>query len=266
MVIDFHTHIFPDAIASKTISLLEGRSGIPASTDGTLQGLSKSMDQTGIDLSVILPVVTRPSQFESINVFAKGINENYAGRFISFGGIHPDSEDYKGQLRTIKEMGLPGIKLHPDYQGVMIDDIRYMNIIEYASELDLIVLTHAGVDSGLPYPIHCPPDKMRKVIDTIKPEKLVVAHYGGWKQWELAYEYLADADVYFDTAVTFGYLEQEMFLKMWEKVNKEKVLFASDSPWSEPVVALSKVRELPISQKEKDDLLGNNAKKLLGIK
>ncbi len=266
MVIDFHTHIFPDAIAHKTIRLLEQRSGIDASTDGTLNGLLDSMDRTGIDLSVILPVVTRPSQFESINVFAKSVNEKYAGRFISFGGIHPDSEDYKGQLRTIKEMGLPGIKLHPDYQGVMIDDVRYMNIIEYADELGLITLTHAGVDSGLPDPVHCPPDRMRKVIDTIKPKRLVVAHYGGWKQWEQAYEYLIDADVYFDTAVTFGYLEQELFLKMWEKVNKEKVLFATDSPWSDAAMPLSKVHELPISQKEKEDLLGNNAKKLLGIK
>lgn len=267
MVIDFHTHIFPNSIAHKTIQLLEQRSGIDAATDGTLNGLLASMNQTGVDLSVILPVMTRPSQFESINVFAKSINENkaYNGRFISFGGIHPDCEDYKGKLKTIKEMGLPGIKLHPDYQGVMIDDVRYMNIIEYADELGLIVLTHAGVDSGLPDPIHCPPDKMRKVIDIIKPKKLVVAHYGGWKQWEMVSEYLADADVYFDTAVTFGYIEQELFLKIWEKVNREKVLFATDSPWSNAAMAISKVYELPISQQEKENLLGNNAKKLLGL-
>ena len=267
MVIDFHTHIFPDAIAHKTIQLLEQRSGIDAATDGTLDGLLSSMNETGVDLSVILPVMTRPSQFESINVFAKSINESeiYNKRFLSFGGIHPDCEDYREKLKIIKEMGLPGIKLHPDYQGVMIDDIRYMNIIEYASELGLIVLTHAGVDSGLPFPIHCPPDKMRKVIEKIKPEKLVVAHYGGWKQWEMVYEYLADLDVYFDTAVTFGYIEQEMFLKIWEKVNKEKVLFATDSPWSDAAMAIAKVHELPITEKEKENLLGKNAKKLLEL-
>lgn len=266
MVIDFHTHIFPDAIAEKTIAALEKASGIKPATNGTLDGLLRSMERTGVDMSVILPVVTKPSQFESINHFAQSINEKYGGKLVSFGGIHPDSADYRRELRTIKEMGLPGIKLHPDYQGVMIDDIRYMNIIEYASELGLIISTHAGLDNGFPNLIHCPPDRMRKVIDTIRPEKLVVAHYGGWKQWEQVYEYLADADIYFDTAVTFGYIEQEMFLKIWEKCDKEKVLFATDSPWSDPAMAIEKVKELPIDTEEKEALLWKNAKKLLDLK
>lgn len=265
MVIDFHTHIFPDAIAEKTISFLQGQSGITPSTNGTINGLIQAMERAGVDMSVILPVVTKPSQFERINAFAKSVNERYAGKLLSFGGIHPDSEDYKKELRTIKAMGLPGIKLHPDYQGVMIDDVRYMNIIEYASELGLIVSTHAGLDNGFPDLIHCPPDRMRKVLDTIKPEKFVVAHYGGWKQWELVYEHLADADVYFDTAVTFGYIEQDLFLKIWKKHDKEKVLFATDSPWSDAAMALAKVEEFPLSRQEKSALLSNNAKKLLGI-
>ena len=122
MIIDFHTHIFPDKIAVKTIEHLEKVGGVKAATDGTLKGLLTSMEQCGVDLSVILPVATKPTQFENIQSFAKSVNEQYAGRLISFGGIHPDCEDYKKELDTIKAMGLIGIKLHPDYQGVMIDD------------------------------------------------------------------------------------------------------------------------------------------------
>ena len=117
MVIDFHTHIFPDTIASKTIAALEQTSGIEAATDGTLRGLLASMEMAGVDMSVVLPVVTKPSQFESINRYAKSVNETYSGKILSFGGIHPDCEDYKQKLDFIKELGLPGIKLHPDYQG-----------------------------------------------------------------------------------------------------------------------------------------------------
>jgi len=265
MVVDFHTHIFPDAIAPKTIAALEKASGIKAATNGTLEGLLQSMERTGVDMSVILPVVTKPSQFESINLFAKSVNEQYARKLLSFGGIHPDCENYKEKLRYIKELGLCGIKIHPDYQGVMIDDIRYMNIIEYASELGLIVSTHAGLDNGFPDLVHCPPDRMRKVIDAIKPEKFIVAHYGGWKRWEEVYEHLADANVYFDTAVTFGYIEQEMFLKIWEKHDKKKVLFATDSPWSDPAMAIAKVHELPLSVEEKCAILSDNARSLLNI-
>ena len=265
MVVDFHTHIFPDKIAPRSIAALEERSGIKAATDGTLNGLLTSMDRNGVDISVILPVVTKPSQFDSVNAFAAQVNEKYAGRLISFGGIHPDCEDYKTQLDTIKALGLPGIKLHPDYQGVMIDDVRYMNIIEYANELGLIIMTHAGVDIGLPEPVHCPHDKMRKVLDTIKPEKMVLAHLGGWKQWEQVYECLAGENVYFDTAFTFDYIDRDMFMKIFEKHDKDKILFATDSPWSDAARDMEALKAMEIPAEVVEDILWRNARRLLGV-
>ena len=203
MVIDFHTHIYPDVIAARTVAALEEKAGGKAFTDGTRKGILESMENAGVDVSVVLPVATKPQQFETINAFAAQLNDECSGKLISFGGIHPDCEDYKGKLDYIKSIGLKGIKIHPDYQGVMIDDIRYMNIIDYASEIDLIVITHAGLDIGMPELVHCPPDRMRKVLDTLKPHKMVLAHYGGWKRWEEVYEYIAGQDVYIDTAFTF---------------------------------------------------------------
>lgn len=265
MIIDFHTHIFPDKIAARSIEALSQVSGVKATTDGTLNGLLASMDRSGVDLSVIMPVVTKPSQFESVNTFAAKVNEQYAGRLLSFGGVHPDSEDYKAELNRIKELGLPGIKLHPDYQGVMIDDVRYMKIIEYANELDLVILVHAGIDIGLPEPVHCPPDKARKVLDTIKPQKLILAHMGGWKQWDEVYEYLAGEQVYLDTAFSFDYMEQEMFMKLWEKHDKDKILFATDSPWSDARRDMDVVNTLPLTVQEKEAIFSGNAKKLLNM-
>ncbi len=263
MIIDFHTHIFPDKIAARSIEALSKVSGIKAATDGTINGLLTSMNKSGVDLSVIMPVVTKPSQFESVNTFAKSVNELYAGRLLSFGGIHPDSEDYKAELDRIKELGLPGIKLHPDYQGVMIDDIRYMRIIEYANELGLIILVHAGIDIGLPEPVHCPPDKARKVLDVIKPEKLVLAHMGGWKQWDAVYEYLAGENVYLDTAFTFDYIDLDSFLNIWEKHEREKILFATDSPWSDAEKDIAVLKEIVNRPNDIEAVLGGNAKKLL---
>lgn len=265
MIIDFHTHIFPDAIAEKSIAALSKVSGITASTNGTLQGLLDSMDRSGIDMSVIMPVVTKPSQFHTVNIFAQHVNETYTGRLLSFGGIHPDSENYKEELRIIKDLGLPGIKIHPDYQKVMIDDIRYMNIIDYASELDLIILTHAGVDIGLPEPIHCTPQRLRKVLDIVKPEKFIAAHMGGWKLWEDVYEYLVGENVYLDTAFSMDYIEPDMFMKIWKAHDQKKILFASDSPWGEVGKEVAAIKTLPISDVQKADIFANNAKRLLSI-
>ena len=265
MIIDFHTHIFPDGIAPKTIPFLEQRSGVKANTDGMLKGLLDAMDKSGVDLSVVHPVVTKPSQFESVNTFAKYVNDTCQGKLISFGGIHPDCEDYKSKLEYIKSLGLPGIKLHPDYQGVFIDDVRYMRIIEYADELGLMILTHAGVDIGLPEPVHCPPDRMRKVLDAIRPKKMIVAHMGGWSQWEQVCEYLAGENIYLDTAFCFDYISKEMFCKIWEKHDKDKILFATDSPWGEAGKTIAQLKAMPLSEEEVEDILENNAKKLLGF-
>lgn len=265
MIIDFHTHIFPDKIAARSIEQLESASGITASTNGTLQGLLDSMDKNGVDISVIMPVVTKPSQFETVNTFAAKVNETYKGKLISFGGIHPDSYDYRTELDRIKELGIQGIKLHPDYQGVMIDDKRYIDIIRYADELGLIILVHAGIDIGLPNPVHCPPKKIKKVIEEIKPGKLILAHMGGWKQWEEVYEFLAGEDVYMDTSFTFDYIEEEMFLKLLAKHGCDKVLFATDSPWSNSKKTADVIRKLPIADEQKKSILFRNAGQLLKL-
>lgn len=265
MIIDFHTHIFPDKIAARTIEALEAKAGLTASTDGTLNGLLTSMEAAGVDMSVILPVVTKPSQFETVNTFAASVNKQYQGKLLSFGGIHPDTEDYKRELDRIKELGLKGIKIHPDYQSVMIDDVRYMNIIEYADALGLIILTHAGIDIGLPDPVHCPPDKMRKVIDKLHPQKMVVAHYGGWKQWEEVYEYLAGENLYLDTAFTFDYIEEDMFYKIMDKHGHDKILFATDCPWGYQKKDVKSLLNLCLTNEVKDKIFYKNAKKLLEI-
>ncbi|MGN0506951.1 MAG: amidohydrolase family protein [Lachnospiraceae bacterium] len=263
MVIDFHTHIFPDAIAARTIRKLEENSGISAATDGTRNGLLASMERSGVDLSVILPVATKASQSESIREFAKETNAAYSGRLLSFAGIHPDCEDYKKELDTICAEGFAGIKLHPDYQGVMIDDARFMNIIEYADALGLIIVTHAGRDIGMPEPVHCPPEKMRKVLDALKPKKMVLAHLGGWQQWEEVSEYLAGTDAWLDTAFIYDYISEERFLEIVEKHDKKKILFATDSPWSDAAKGIAWIKSLPLTAEEKEDILSGNAKRLL---
>ena len=80
----------------------------------------------GVDLGVVLPVVTRPGQFDSVNAFAAQLCEREG--LISFGGIHPDDETPEEHIGKICELGLRGIKIHPDYQGVFIDDERYIRI------------------------------------------------------------------------------------------------------------------------------------------
>lgn len=265
MIIDFHTHIFPDKIAEKAIGKLSSVSNITPFSDGTVRGLSEMMGKSGVDLSVVLPVATKPEQFKSINENALAVNREYDGKIISFGGIHPDSLDYKRELDEIKQMGLVGIKIHPDYQKVYIDDERYMKIVDYASELDLITVVHAGVDVGYPQPVHCTPQRSRKLIDAIHPKKFVLAHMGGFDMWDDVESYLAGQDIYFDTAYTFDKMGEERFLRLVHLHGIEKILFATDSPWCGQKESVEWIKSSGLTQEEQQMIFSENAKKLLNL-
>ncbi len=262
MIIDFHTHIFPEKIAAATIAELEQKSGLTAATNGTLEGLLNSMKQAEIDCSIIAPVVTAPRQFEGINRFAQDINEQIP-HLISLGGIHPDSEDYKGQLKLLKSMGFKGIKLHPDYQGVCFDDIRYERIISEASELDMIVLVHAGVDIGMPEPVKCTPAMSAKVIKDTQPTKLILAHLGGWKLWDEVEELLVGRDVFLDTAFIHEFIEREQFKRIVKNHGYDKILFATDSPWAEQKGNVEWIRECHFTKEAENAIFYKNALELL---
>ncbi|SFR57988.1 amidohydrolase family protein [Anaeromicropila populeti] len=265
MIIDFHTHIFPEAIAERTIKKLEKMVEVKAATNGTLLGLKQSMREAEVDWSVILPVVTKPEQFTSVNEYAASITDREG--IISFGGIHPETKCFRDEIDKICEYGLKGIKLHPDFQNTYIDDKKYINIITYALSRNLIVSIHAGVDKGLPYPVHCPPDKAYNMIKQAGMEadtsKIVLAHMGGYLQWDDVEKYLVGTNVSFDISFSFGYMNPQQMVRMIRSHGAEKILFGTDSPWSGQKEMVKAVQQLPLSEKEKIMILGENAKKFL---
>lgn len=268
MIVDFHTHIFPEKIAAGTIEKLENTAHIKAFTDGREESLMASMKEAGVDVSIVLPVVTRPEQFNTVNEFAAQLNEKYQAkqnRLLSFGGIHPDTLDFKRELRIIKHLGLQGIKLHPDYQNTYFDDIKYMRILDYATELGLITVVHAGVDIGFPDHVRCTTERIHRVIEEVAPEKMVLAHYGAFGLWEDVEETIAGENVYLDTSYIFEFIEDATFLRILEKHGEDKVLFATDSPWSGQKESLAQLGRLVTDKNALNKILGENAEKLLSL-
>lgn len=268
MVIDFHTHVFPEKIAARTIQTLENRSHIKAAANGTLKGLCTSMKRENIDYSVVLPVVTKPAQFDSINEYAASIN-NTEG-ILSFGGIHPENNNISERLSYIKSLGLKGIKLHPDYQDTYIDDERYIEILKECIRLDLCCVIHAGLDIGLPTPIHCPPDRayimLQEVLkDCNKDSKIVLAHVGGHLQWRLVEELLVGQNVYFDLSFCLNMIEKDQLLRIIENHGSDRILYATDSPWSGQKEMVDFVKSLPLDTEDIENILYKNALKLLDM-
>lgn len=272
MIIDFHTHTYPDKIAAETVEKLKGDAGVDAHGDGTASGLSASTEEAGIDYALVLPIATNPHQVATINEVAYKTNLSAnRKRLLSFGAIHPDSPDPKKVLRGIASLGIRGIKLHPDYQGVFFSDIRYKRIVEFATDLGLYTVVHAGIDIGLPDPVHTRPSDILEMIRDTGTDKLILAHMGGWRMWDEAVDLLAGEDVMIDTSFSTtavkveGMLDEERFVEIVRAFGAEKVLFGTDSPWASQKKSLKWIMNAPLRKDEREKILGDNAAEILRI-
>ena len=280
MIIDFHTHTFPDPIADAAIDRLSRQANITAYTCGTAAGLLLAERAAGVDRSIILPVATKPEQVHHINDYAAAHNKHaFVTNMFSFGCIHPDYEDWKQELDRLAAANMRGVKIHPAYQKTDLDDPKYLRILERAGTLGLIVVTHAGYDIGFPGCACCTPEKARSALRRVGPVKLVLAHMGGWHCWEQVPELLADTSALLDTSFSLGsltprdealpldrqMLSDEAFVSLVRAFGAERILFGSDCPWGSPQNDLQHIRRLPLTDEEKAAILGGNAKRLLGI-
>ena len=277
MIVDFHTHVFPDTLAQKALTRLvqslrhqEPNSDPDAPyTDATVSGLTASSKAAGIDLSVVMPVATAPRSSVTLNHFAAQVNR--MDRLRSFGSVHHNSPDALDELAHIKELGLGGIKLHPEYQGCYADDANTIAVVRRAAELDLCVLFHAGSDIGLPPPVHGTPAHFVRLRENVPDATIILAHMGAFRMWEEAEDLYSGMGFYVDTSFSLEiHPEQhERFAGMIRAIGADHVLFGTDSPWADQAYTLQYARRFlekySFTQQECDAILGGNAAKLLGI-
>ncbi len=264
MVIDCHTHCFPDKIADKAIKKLAYASGgLEPHTDGTVDGLRRSMAAGGVDLSVVLSIATNAHQQASVNDFAAAINNGED--ILAFGSVFPDAEDALDELERIKSLGLKGVKLHPDYQGFAVDDPKMKPIYRKISSLGLVTVFHAGLDYGFAPPYGGTPDKMRTALGWFD-SPVVAAHWGGVNCGDGVLEHLCGIEhLYFDTSFGYSMMPRYYAERILENHGTERMLFGTDTPWHTAAMEWRLLDALELSAGEREAIACGNAKKLLQI-
>jgi len=262
MIIDFHTHYYPDKIVERALENATQFLKTTPATNGTRSGLLKSMKKAGIDYSLALPLANTPDNVRGVNRWAQ-IN-NQAPVFL-LGSIHPQTKNPAEMISQIAAMGLKGIKMHPEFQNFCFEDESLFPIWDACIENDLFVLTHAGEDIAFSAPYHSDPQRMKLFHERFKKLKLVIAHLGSWGMWDEVEEFIVGLPVYLDLAFTLGKVNDEQLVRIIRKHGVERVLFGTDSPWCDQEKAVKHFRKLPLTDKEKDLILGLNAAKLLDI-
>lgn len=256
-IVDVHTHCFPDYLAEKAMDKLKKSPDVNAFHNGTIKGLSISMEEAGITKSVIQSIATKPSQTD--NILEWSLKLKIKGeQFEPFISIHPQSENYKEILKQAMDNGIIGVKVHPHYQSFYVDDENFFYLYEEYCRYNFIVLFHAGVDFAFPDCDNASVPRLKRVIKKFPEMKIILAHFGAYREWKEVYNELAGTDVYLETSFILEEAGEDMFLKILNKHSKDKILFGTDSPWNDQKNAVELIKKTGIDEELKEKIFYKN--------
>lgn len=259
-IIDFHTHIYPDAIAQKATDSIREFYGLTGGgMDGTVESLLTQGKKVGIDHYVVLPVGLRPGHVRHINEFIIGQVAEHR-EFTGFGTIHAAMDNIEEEVEFIKNAGLRGVKMHPDTQLFGIDDKRLFPAYELMRDYGLHVMLHMG-DPRYDY---SHPARLRRVLDNFPGLKAIAAHFGGYSVTETARECLEDTDCIMDISSSLMLMDKETALHYIRLYGPERLVFGSDFPLWDPAVEVKRFLDLGLTDQETEQIAWKTAQRILG--
>lgn len=261
-IIDFHTHAFPDAVAERAIPLLEEEGNIRARLDGKVSSLLRSMDAAGIEISVLCSIATRPGQFHSILRWSREIA---SGRILPVPSVHPGDPDLPEKARVVHAEGFRGIKLHPYYQDFVLDEDRMFPLYEAMESLGLFLVCHTGFDLAFERVRRADPVRILRVLERFPRLVLVTTHFGAWEDWEEVRRHLLGKPIYVETSFSMPLLAAEQAREILLAHPQDRILFGTDSPWTDQGEELARIRALGVGEERERSLLSDNALRLLGL-
>jgi len=260
-IIDAHSHIFPTKIAEKAVGSIGAfYNDIKMAHEGTSEALLASGKAINVSKYLVFSTATRPEQVESINRFIVSECKKH-DEFLGLGTMHLDYEDFEKEIEVLKNEGLKGIKLHPDFQKFAFNDKKLYPIYDCLSQNDMFVITHSG-DYRYQF---SNPFRVEEIAKKFPKLKIIASHFGGWSEWNEAGECLNLPNVYFDTSSTLGFNGKEGALKVLEKMDKTHFFFGTDFPMWDHEQELKRFLELGLKSNVVEDILYNNFAEFYGL-
>jgi hypothetical protein len=277
VIIDFHTHIFPPWLREKRdeyvksdpcFSLLYSQ---PKARMATAEELLASMDEAGVDLSVVLNAgwVSHELCVKTNDYILDSVSR-YPTRLVGFCAIQPRAGDAAiAEIERCAKAGAKGIgELRSDVQGFDLTDKKTMKpVVDAVLKHNLIFLTHSSEPVGHEYSGKgsITPDILYSFITAFPNLKLVCAHWGGGLPFYALMSEVARAlaDVFFDTAATVFLYKPEIFEQMSRIIGSDKILFGTDYPLIHQDRVIAQVQSARLPEEDKARIMGANARKLL---
>ena len=264
---DIHTHIYPEKISAKATKALSEFYRFIVNSTGTIDDLEEQCLRCGVTGFLLLSVATNPHQVPSVNDYAaECVKRSRSKGFEAYGfaSMHQDFEDIGREVERAVSIGLKGVKIHPDIQGVDVTDKRLFPLYEACAAYDIPVYFHSG-DARLRYRFS-EPKKIAKVLEEFKKLRVAAAHLGGYKAWDEAEEYLAGNErVWYDTSSSLWSMSTEKADEIISKIGKERLMFGSDYPGETIADEMARFNALRMTEIERENVLYYNARTFLGV-
>lgn len=259
-IIDAHAHIFPQKILPKAVDSIGAFYTLPMSGGkGSAEDLLEQGKKIGVCNYVVHSVATVPTQVEHINDFIAAETRLHP-EFIGFASLHPGYEKISEEVQRAIELGLRGIKLHPDFQKFDIDSPE---ALEMYRKIDgrLPILMHMG-DRKLTY---SKPERLARVLEMFPKQVFIAAHLGGYSAWEESKQCLIGKNIFIDTCSALPFLSAQEAAEIIRAHGTKRVFFGTDYPMWQHEEELERFLALPLTEQEREDILFNNAAALLGV-
>lgn len=260
-VIDFHCHVYPDAIAHKAADSVRQFYGLgDDSIDGTVDSLLRYGKEAGVDSYLILPVALRPERTRHINEFILSQLKEH-DCFYGYGTIHAGMENLCEEVEFIMDKGLKGIKMHPDSQVFALDDPRLFPAYDMIQG-KLPVILHMG-DQRYDY---SHPLRLRRLLEQFPHLQVIAAHFGGYSMYETAAELLTDKDCFFDVSSSLMFMEEGTAEKFINHYGADRFVYGSDFPMWNPVNEMARFRRLKLTDRQFEQISHETAEYLLQLR
>lgn len=263
--IDIHTHIYPEKISAAAVSALGAFYDFPVEGNGTAAELREKSEKNGVVGCLLLAVATNARQLRRVNdtVAAEAAHARSLGReTYAFGGYHQDCENPEEEIAHALEIGLRGFKIHPDIQGVNIDDERLFPLYA-ACEGRVPVYFHMG---------DCRPQyrfsearRLLRVLDRFPGLQVGAAHLGGYTAWEDAPLLAGHPNVWFDTSSSLWAMSAERAMELIGMLGADRCMFGTDYPVMTADSELPRFLSLPLTDGQRTAIAYENAKRFLGL-
>ena len=280
MIIDAHTHIFPEKIRKNREKYYTDEPAFkklyqsPKSRLIGAREMLAAMDDCQVEKAVVFGFPWKASlHFKQHNDYISEVVNRYPQRLIGLGCFDSFSEGVAEEARRcLQKGGLSGIGELAFYQtGIENSSLpRLEPVMDVCRDLDLPVIIHTNEPIGHSYPGKTPNTlaQIYQLIQTFPQNKIVLAHWGGGLFFfSLLKKEVKESlkNIYFDTAASPYLYDADVYRLAIQRVGVGKILFGSDFPLLAPARYFDEMKTAGLSQDEMQQICGLNAAALFNV-